>query len=265
MKVTHKKVQDINAMLEKMVELEKSKNKVNVYKVILIIAGSIAGILTLITLLCIMYNKNLSMESILSFLLAFFSIFISVLFYFKADDASKHFYSMSYDFMKDVSVTLGKIEERFGEKLNSLNEKVTNLSLEKEETTEELETVENEKNKMIEELLDKAKIDKAEKDNYARRLRQKEIEAESLRRQLVNIDKKYNTLIEKENDKTIPPLNWIISMLSEFSMGQLRLIRSKHYSDLPESIKRKMVGMGLSTTEGDLTDAGNLFYNIVMN
>ena len=41
--------------------------------------------------------------------------------------------------MKDISVTLGKIEERFGEKLNSLNDKVSHLDRISNETSEEIE------------------------------------------------------------------------------------------------------------------------------
>ena len=90
--------------------------------------------LALVIALCIIFYKNqFSFESLLSLLLAFFSIFISSFFYFKADEASNRFYETSYNFMKDVSVTLGKIEERFGEKLNTLNDKVSHLAIAKEE------------------------------------------------------------------------------------------------------------------------------------
>ena len=46
-------------------------------------------------------------------MLAFFSIFISIFFYFKADETSTRFYDSSYKVMKDISVTLGKIEDRW--------------------------------------------------------------------------------------------------------------------------------------------------------
>ena len=139
MKKNHNGLNEINTTLDKMIQLETSKNKVNIYKIILLI----------VTALCfIFYKSSFSLESLLSLLLAFFSIFISVFFYFKTEETSNHFYDMSYDFMKDVSVTLGKIEERFGEKLNNLNDKVSHLSYAKEEKTEELQTVEDEKQKI---------------------------------------------------------------------------------------------------------------------
>ena len=49
-------------------------------------------------------KKSFSFDSVLSTLLAFFSIFISIFFYFKADETSTNFYKSSYDIMKDVSI-----------------------------------------------------------------------------------------------------------------------------------------------------------------
>ena len=93
-----------------------------------------------VALLCYRLIKtDFSFDSILSILLAFFSIFISIFFYFKADETSTNFYNSSYEFMKDISVTLGKIEERFGEKLNSLNDKVSHLDRISSEASEEIE------------------------------------------------------------------------------------------------------------------------------
>ena len=87
------------------------------------------AVIIVISFLCgMMYKNNFSIESLLSLLLAFFSIFISVFFYFKASDTSNDFYDKSYNIMKDVSVTLGKIEAQFGEKLNNMNEKLGHLS-----------------------------------------------------------------------------------------------------------------------------------------
>ena len=121
-----------------------------------------------------LYKNNFAMESLISLLLAFFSIFISVFFYFKADEASNRFYETSYNFMKEVSVTLGKIEERFGEKLNSLNDKVSHLSVVKEEKKEELESVEDEKQALIDDLFQKAQLNDQQKDEYRQKLTNKE-------------------------------------------------------------------------------------------
>lgn len=121
-------IQENNIMdvLNKLLELEKEKHKTSLIKITVCVVGGI-GTVMFIGLLCYRLVKtDFSFDSILSTLLAFFSIFISIFFYFKADETSTNFYKSSYDIMKDVSVTLGKIEERFGEKLNSLNDKIGN-------------------------------------------------------------------------------------------------------------------------------------------
>ena len=114
-------------ILNKMLELEKKREKTSPIKITICIVGGI-GCAMFIAVLCYSILKSeFSLDSILSTFLAFFSIFISIFFYFKADETSTNFYNSSYEFMKDISVTLGKIEERFGEKLNSLNDKITHL------------------------------------------------------------------------------------------------------------------------------------------
>lgn len=151
-----------------------------------------------VTLCAICYKSGFSLESLISLLLAFFSIFISIFFYFKADETSKRFHDNSYTFMKDISVTLGKIEERFAEKLNSLNDKVTSLSTAKNKKYEELQTAEEEKQKLINDLMDKAKLDENQKTEYKEKLRKKDEETETLKRQLRKIDLQYKNAL-KEN------------------------------------------------------------------
>ena len=216
--------------------------------------------LILLVALCIIFYKNqFSFESLLSLLLAFFSIFISIFFYFKADETSNRFYDTSYDFMKEVSVTLGKIEERFGEKLNSLNDKISHLSAEKEEKKEELQTVEDEKQKVIDELLDKAKLDATEKAAYRARLDEKEAEAESLRRQLVNIDMKYKRMLR---NREVPysysdPVRMIPDMLSKREMN---ILIHTHPSDWPRILKKKMMDLDFMTPDGELTPKGEILF-----
>lgn len=144
----------------------------------------VAAISTLafVILICFsIYKNNFSVESILSTLLAFFSIFISIFFYFKADDTSTRFYESSYEFMKDISVTLGKIEERFGEKLNSLNDKISHLDRESNEATKEIEDKQEDKERIINELMEKANLSEEERTKYKKNLEEKESEILELR------------------------------------------------------------------------------------
>lgn len=116
--------ENMSDILDKLLELRKSEHGDNWLQRAMCIFAGIAALVVISFLCVMMYKNNFSIESLLSLLLAFFSIFISVFFYFKASDTSNDFYDKSYDIMKDVSVTLGKIEAQFGEKLNNMNEKL---------------------------------------------------------------------------------------------------------------------------------------------
>jgi len=68
-----------------------------------------------------------SFTDLLALVLALFSVWLSVLFYFKADEASGRFYDNSYKFTSDISVILGRIEAGFGERLRHLDEGYTGM------------------------------------------------------------------------------------------------------------------------------------------
>ena len=66
--------------------------------------------------------------------------------------------------MKDVLVTLGKIEERFGEKLNSLSDKISHLDNVSSEKSKKIQEQKEDKDKIINELMDKAHLNTQEKE-----------------------------------------------------------------------------------------------------
>ncbi|WP_339064887.1 hypothetical protein [Teredinibacter turnerae] len=70
---------------------------------------------------------NLEYSDFLSTAIAFFSIGLSVAFYFKATDTSNQFYDNSYKFTKQISEMLGRIEAGFGEKLTHIDEGYSGL------------------------------------------------------------------------------------------------------------------------------------------
>lgn len=247
---------EINSTLDKMIQLESSKNKISVYKVILLIAACVAGLIVVAALCFVFYKNKFSLESLISLLLAFFSIFIAIFFYFKAEDTSNRFYDTSYNFMKDVSVTLGKIEERFGEKLNNLNDKLSHLSNEHEEKKEELQNVEDEKQKMIDDLLDKAKLNEEEKKEYVARLKEKEDEADYLRHQLRAIDLRYRNMM-RNRDMHYVPNEFVNDMLSP---KEIDFLLHRHPSDWPIPLRRKMVNYDFMTPRGELTPKGKILF-----
>ena len=194
------------------------------------------------------------MESLISLLLAFFSIFISVFFYFKADEASNRFYETSYDFMKDVSVTLGKIEERFGEKLNSLNDKVSHLSLAKEEKKEELESAEDEKQKMIEDLLQKAQLSDPERREFRSRLIKQDKQISELQHELSRMKSLERLYGEVQLN---PQYNNLFQKVQEFLTSEdVKIMKKSHISDWPVKLKNKLYKLEIMDINEELTPWG---------
>ena len=99
----------------------------DVIKIIIAVTVSLISLAFALLICFVIYSNGLTAESILSMLLAFFSIFISIFFYFKADETSSRFYDSSYEFMKEQSELLGRIEERFGEKFENLFSRIDHL------------------------------------------------------------------------------------------------------------------------------------------
>lgn len=211
---------DYIEILNKMLELEKEKKKTNPLKITICIVGGI-GCVMFIAILCYSILKSeFSLDSILSTFLAFFSIFISIFFYFKADETSTNFYNSSYEFMKDISVTLGKIEERFGEKLNSLNDKVSHLDRISSKTSEEIKDKKDDKESIINDLMDKANLNEEEKNKYRKELAEKEAEIEMLRSHKYNAEREARRLRNQilkiqheEIDFPLPPRDLLEDLL----------------------------------------------------
>ncbi len=197
------KTDDYIEILNKLVELEKEKKKNHPIKITICIVGGIGSVL-FIALLCYSFIKNnFAQDTILSTLLAFFSIFISIFFYFKADETSTNFYTSSYEFMKDISVTLGKIEERFGEKLNSLNDKIAHLDNESSEKSAEIEDEKENKENIINELMNKANLNEEERAKYKKDIEEKEKIIEQLKRERYQVQREANRLRTKTRSEML--------------------------------------------------------------
>ena len=246
------KENDLMDILSKMLELEKEKHRVSPIKITVCVVGGI-GTVMFIGLLCYRLVKtDFSFDSILSTLLAFFSIFISIFFYFKADETSTNFYKSSYDIMKDVSVTLGKIEERFGEKLNSLNDKVSHLDNISSEKSEEIKEQKDDKDKIINELMDKAHLDEEEKKKYRQQLEDSERQIEILKRQ--------QFIARREADRL--RLNMESGELHdrwEPNNKVLMALLNGDKSNLPMATIRRLIRLGY------LDDAGNVNEDKIIN
>ncbi|VUD69049.1 hypothetical protein TDB9533_04413 [Thalassocella blandensis] len=149
--------------------------------------------------------KEFGFTDLLSMLVAFFAIALSVAFYFKATDTSNRFYDNSYAFTKDVSEILGRMEAGFGERLRHLDEGYTGIrdkfdklpfdsakaleDIEKENL--EIKKKEEEQRKTLEELAQKAHLAENEKialfehmSKISSELEESKIEARRLEKRL---------------------------------------------------------------------------------
>ncbi|ANF84602.1 hypothetical protein A7J50_1163 [Pseudomonas antarctica] len=147
---------------------------------------------------------------LLSLILAISAIVLSAAFYFKADESSKSFYNNSYEFTKNISELLGRIEERFGaqlvsinkgyddlnSKLNSSPEYLAWMSKSQDEEIETIKRVEGEYQTIIEGLMEKAKLDDAQKANMSAQMTKLKSEADHAKSEL---SKLVESSVVKEN------------------------------------------------------------------
>lgn len=128
--------------------------------------------------------------TLLSLLLALFSVALSALFYFKATDTSNAFYDNTYKFTQQIAELLVKIESGFGERLRHLDEAYHGMrdsfdklpgrmqvSAAKQELVQEQQSVEKliaERDKIINELASKSQLNTAEKERIISQLQEKD-------------------------------------------------------------------------------------------
>lgn len=250
-----KETSDYIEILDKMLELEKKKEKASPIKMTICIVGGVGSVLFIAILCYSILKSDFSLDSILSTLLAFFSIFISIFFYFKADETSTRFYNSSYEFMKDISVTLGKIEERFGEKLNNLNEKISHLDKISNEASEEIKDKKDDKDSIINDLMDKANLNEEEKNRYRKELAEKDSEIEMLKRhkysaerEATRLRRRISQIQDEQNNIPLPSRSTLeyllrthdtsdVTIKGMYNLQRLGIIDSEGYID-DSSIKR---------------------------
>ncbi len=155
---------------------------------------------------------------LLSIIIALFAVWISINFYHKNNETSNKFYNNTYNFTKDISETLGRIEERFGEKLESLKEENRSLSnrvekyystqkpadIAKDEKKEKeiqakLEQELKEKDKLLNNFAQKYKIAEQDKNQFIETLNKKSEEVAKLENRLKLFEKSNLHINEKYN------------------------------------------------------------------
>ena len=209
----------------------------------------IIALLTIATWKLIGINISITLESfsftdLLSVFLAFFAIGLSVAFYFKATDTSNKFYDNSYKFTKEISEILGRIESGFGEKLKHIDDGYTGLrdkfdripfdvdmaKQEEEKEKKHIKEQEEEINKVILDLLEKARVADDEKEKVLSQLDQNAKELERSRFELRKLQRKINSV---EDDFSDVPHNFY-----EYLSKQLEGVLPRKYAYAPTRVIR---------------------------
>lgn len=190
------KIEILKELFDKQLELEKMKQKKTpAWKVITYIFVGLASVSFLAFCCYMMYKQSFTMETLLAVLLSFFSIALSIMFYIQSEKSSSAYYMRSYEIMKEVSVTLGKIEASFGEKLANINSNLEKFDYNRKEVKEKIEKGEKEQ----EDLESKIAKEKSEEQRTAllKELREKNRETEMLKRQLFKLERMKEDMMQE--------------------------------------------------------------------
>ena len=151
----------IKLLFDKQIELAKLKHKgTPIWKILLLIFAGISAVSFLLFVCYMMYKQSFTMETLLTVLLSFFSIILSIMFFIQSEKSSSSYYMKSYEIMKDVSVLLGKIEAGFGEKLTEIKTNIDKM----EHKTAQIQTKLEQGEKEEEEIKNKLKTEKSDKE-----------------------------------------------------------------------------------------------------
>lgn len=152
------------------------------------------------------FNFVFDFPTLLSLLLAFFSVGLAALFYFKATETSNTFYDNTYKFTRELAQLITKMESGFGERLRHLDEgyssvrdhiqrmpngeRVRETQKKLEEGEETLDKTSEERNALIMELIDRAHLQEEEKTKFMAELRQKEEQLEKTQSEMAQLKRR---------------------------------------------------------------------------
>lgn len=150
---------------------------------------------------------NVDFPTLLSLILALFSVALSALFYFKATETSNTFYDNTYKFTRDTAQLLAKMESGFGERLRNLDEGYSSMrgyiqnglgvgsSKEGSDETaeklraekEEIQKVVEERNQIVQSLIERSQLEAEEKQKIINMLKDKESELAGLQKEVTKL------------------------------------------------------------------------------
>jgi hypothetical protein len=271
--------------------MEQQNNKSQVLEWIKAIAMLIMAVAIGYKIYSVPITLNIDFPSLLSLLLALFSVGLSALFYFKATDTSNAFYDNTYKFTKDIAQLLVKIESGFGERLRHLDEgyssmrnylqnipskndddvEQTKIKLENEK--QEVEKVAAERNEIIQDLVEKSQLQEEEKKRVLSELKEKEQELLQFQHEVNRLNKRL--LLDRMTKRNDREKNIDVgSGLADFTYKQVvrkmgisnfedvsSILLRRKFASLAESLPREYISdmESLGYFDGRLTTAGVRF------
>jgi hypothetical protein len=154
-------------------------------------------------------------SDLLAMILALFAMGMSVAFYFKSTDSSNQFYDNIYNFTQKTSEILGRIEERFGERLKHLDEgygriqsqfdgasrspkeiemKVKETEGKEEKEKEKLEETNKAMQQLMEKMTQRARLEEREKEEFYAKLQELESEKNTAQMRIREIEEDRNQM-----------------------------------------------------------------------
>jgi uncharacterized protein (UPF0335 family) len=224
--------------------------------------------------------KEFTFTDLLSMLVSFFAIGLSIAFYFKATDTSNRFYDNSYAFTREVSEILGRIEAGFGERLKHLDEGYSgirdkfdqlpfdnvqaNAELEKEKA--EIVSKEKEQKDLLENLAKRAKLAESEKKELFSQIKQVSDELEEAKRDSRRLQRNIR-MHSVDNESRYEPLDYLINFFNERTDPNIPR-NSPRYSfrrqfhrfanELPTMLIKQLESNGFIDEEGLTSEAVDL-------
>lgn len=234
-------------------------------------------------------------SDLLAMILALFAMAMSVAFYFKSTDSSNQFYDSIYNFTQKTSEILGRIEERFGERLKHLDEgygriqsqfdgisrspgeiekKVKETEGKEEKEKEKLEETNRAMQQLMETLAERAKLEHQEKEEFYARLQELESEKDMAQMRIREIEDDRNQMrqqlmmMEEGIIEEAPELHhpFIMEMLHHPEIRRLvrdgapaRIIQRhsrRFFESLPEEYVEQLRDAGVINRRNEITPAG---------
>lgn len=195
--------------------------------------------------------------TLLSLLLALFSVGLAALFYFKETETSNAFYDNTYKFTKDIAELLVKIESGFGERLRNLDEGYSSMrsylqsvpskqndvverTKQKLETEQqEIEKVLAERDEIVRQLVERSHLEQEDKEKVLAQLKAKEDELVEAQREVSKLNKRlFIERIDKKRERSLPSVGTAIINFTQSHVVE-KIGREKIIAATPTSIRRQ--------------------------